>query len=101
MHRLGAISRASLSLDLAPYRLPHGAAEARRNVDLVAELAGEADPHEPCGNSADARRAHAHMREGVTGEIDVFDERRDAIARSWPLHGDHRPLLGGRSKPDR
>src|SRR5208282_6824735 len=49
MHRLRAVSAAALLLYLAPRRLPHGATKVRRNVDLVAELAGEAHPHEPRG----------------------------------------------------
>ncbi len=28
-------------------------------------------------------------------------KRRDDLARLRPLHGDHRPLLGGRGQPDR
>src|SRR5271165_6284676 len=38
MHRLGAVSAAALLLDLAPCRLPHGAAEMRGYIDLVAEF---------------------------------------------------------------
>src|ERR1700722_9425062 len=65
MHRLGAVSAASVLLHLAPRRLPDGATEVRGNVDLVAELAGEAHPHEQSRAAADARLAHAHMLERV------------------------------------
>ena len=61
MHRLGAVGAAAVLLDLAPRRLPNGAAVMRGHVDLVAELAGEAHPHQPRRNAADARLAHGHM----------------------------------------
>ena len=82
MHRLGAVSAAAVLLHLAPRRLPDGAAEMRRHVDLVAELAGEAHPHESRRNAADARLAQAHMRKGVAREIDALDQRRDRLPRA-------------------
>ena len=72
----------------------------RRHVDLVAELAGETHPHEPRRNAADARLAQAHMRHGFVRKIHAFDEGGDCLPRARPLHGDRRPLLGGRGEPD-
>ena len=66
-----------------PDGLPHGAAVARRHVDLEAELAGEAHPEQP----APARRRSAPPRTAMCGSApaarsSAADEGREHCSRA-------------------
>src|SRR5262249_29206735 len=65
-----------------------------------ARLAGEAHAEEPRRNTADAALLHRHMGHGLVRDVDALDERLKGLARLRTLHGDHRPLFGGRGEPD-
>jgi hypothetical protein len=75
MHGLGAVGRDALVLAGGQQRLPDGEGVPRADVDLVGELAGEADAADARGDARDGRVAPGHERERVVAHVEV---RRDA-----------------------
>ena len=73
---------------------------ARRHLDLVAELAREADPEDPRRHARTSALAHAHVREGLGVEVDARGQLGDQLAASRAAQADRRPLLGDRGAVD-
>ena len=63
---------------LVPQRFAH----LRRAVDLVAELADEADAQDAHRNAGERPRAHGHVGECLLREVDVGFDRADQVARA-------------------
>jgi len=63
-------------------RLPHVQSEARRHVQLVAQLTGEPDAQQHAfARPGDRTGAHLHVRERVGGQVDVVDHPGDQLTR--------------------
>src|SRR5215218_2550854 len=61
-------------------RLPDVQPVGGRHVDLVAELAGEADaPHETIVHAGDTSGAHPHVGEGVWGEVNAIGKSQEQL----------------------
>ena len=98
VHRLGAVGRDAVRLRRPPQRLPHRAAVVGRHVDLVAELAGEADAEDARRHAARPclRARSCAGRPRATRSMSV-DERRAARSRAFgPCTAIDGPLLGDR-----
>ncbi|MNZ40296.1 hypothetical protein D3C78_578090 [compost metagenome] len=65
-------------------RIPQVFAVARRHVDLVAQLADEADPQQACRDAGDRALAHRQVGEGFRAEVDVGAQLAQHVARARP-----------------
>src|SRR3546814_16722619 len=83
-----------------PYSLPDHRAVAARNVDLETEFAGEAHPPQAHRHAADVRVGDTHVGEGVGGDFQPLDQRRDHRAVVRPLDRHARPLFGPPGETD-
>ena len=66
-------------------RIPQRLALARRDMDLIAELADEPDAEQPGRYAGDAAEAHAHVGEGLGPR-----------STSWQTLGQHLARAAGR-----
>ena len=75
--------------------LPHVQPVRGRNVDLVAQLAGETNPpHEAVGDAGHSGSAHMHVWERIVREVDALHHPADQFAALGP--GDvHARVAGG------
>ncbi len=90
--RLGAIGREAGVAARLFERAPKRGALTGGDVDLVAELAREADPVEPYGHPGQRAGAHMQVRERRGREVDVGAEPTQDGARLRPGQGHRRPL---------
>jgi len=93
MHRLGAIGRNAVGLPGFDQPLPQRRPVIGRDVDLVAQLAGKADPEDPHREAGDIGLAHAHERKGGAVEREPGGERGQHFAGARPDQGRIRPLF--------
>src|SRR4051794_14694792 len=96
VHGLGAIGRDAERLAGAYERLPDWAAVAGRHVDLVGELAREADAEHARRHARDLTGAPGEVREGLRREVDVGADGAQHVARARPGERDDGPLLRDR-----
>ena len=84
MHRLGAVRGDAEGLADGDQPFPQFQPLIGRYIDLVTQLAREADPEDARGDTADVRLAHRHLREGGSVEREARREKRQHIARRPP-----------------
>jgi hypothetical protein len=77
---------------------PHRLAVACRHVDLVGELAREADPEEPRRHAADRALGERHIRERGVADIEAVGDPGEHLPRAGAGERDPRPLLGHRAQ---
>src|SRR3546814_5961980 len=79
MHGLGAVRRdAELAAGFVE-RLPEVKSVAGGHVDLVADLAGEADTEQPSRHATDSPARHRHVRKGVVRQVDRSEEHTSEL----------------------
>ena len=66
------------------------------DVDLVGELAGEADPGQPDRHPVQGGVPPGHERERLLGDVDVGEDGADDVAGARADDGEGGPLLGDR-----
>src|ERR671912_93282 len=82
-------------------RLPDVQPVGGGHVDLVAELAGEADaPHETVVHAGDTSGADPHVGEGIRGEINAFGQAQEQLARLRSCDVDARVRRAHRGEVD-
>ena len=96
MHGLGAERCEIVALAELDAALPERQAVVRRDLDLVAHLAGEADPEQSHAISSTFASRTLIWGKASGSRSTSVDQFRDQVARARPGKRDRRPLLGDR-----